>query len=50
MSDITLERTAHAAFWTALLAMRCRLATVLAGQWDEAVRQAERPGRYVPYC
>jgi hypothetical protein len=50
MSDITLERTANAAPWTALLAMRCRLATALVRQWAEAVRQAERPGRYVPHC
>lgn len=50
MSVITLERTAHATIWTALLAIRCQLATVLVRQWQEAVRQAERPGRCVPYC
>ena len=50
MSVITLDRTAHATIWTALLAIRRQLATVLVRQWEEAVRQAERPGRCVPHC
>jgi hypothetical protein len=50
MSNISLNRTAHFPFQSALLEIRCRLKAALVRNWEQAVRQAERPGRYVPYC
>lgn len=49
MSDTTLERIVHSVP-TLALPDRCWLMTALVRLWEHAVRHAERPGRYVPYC
>ena len=49
MSDMTLERTVHSVP-TLALPDRHWLTTALVRLWEHAVRHAERPGRYVPYC